>query len=61
MKSHPHRVAGIALIVTSLGFVAVFNYLATHFGYPDVLDGEAERVLPALVAGGTACGQQVSG
>ncbi len=50
--NHPLRVAGMTLIATSLGFVAVFDYLARHFGYPDVLDGSAERVLPALVAAG---------
>jgi hypothetical protein len=50
MKSF--RFAGITLIATSLGFVAVFSYLAAHFGYPEVLEGPAADVLPALVAGG---------
>ncbi len=50
--NRPLRLAGITLIATSLGFVAVFDYLARHFGYPDVLDGSADRVLPALVAAG---------
>jgi hypothetical protein len=49
---NPFRLAGIALIATSLGFVAVFGYLASHFGYPDVLEGKAADVLPAFVAGG---------
>lgn len=47
-----HQLAGFTLALTSLGFVAVFSYLATSFGYPDVLDGEARVVLPAFVAGG---------
>lgn len=49
---NPFRLAGIALIATSLGFVAVFGYLASHFGYPEVLEGKAADVLPAFVAGG---------
>lgn len=47
-----YRVAGSILVATSLGFVAVFAYLAAAFGYPEVLDGAAEHVLPALAAGG---------
>jgi hypothetical protein len=47
-----HQFAGITVIATSLGFVAVFGYLAGTFGYPDVLDSEAAAVLPALSAGG---------
>lgn len=50
--SHPLRLAGSTLIATSLGFIAVFDHLARHFGYPEVLDGTADRVLPALVAAG---------
>src|SRR5687768_11001103 len=46
------RLAGITLISTSVGFMAVFTYLAAHFGYPEVLRGTAANVLPALVAGG---------
>ena len=46
------RVAGLTLIATSLGFVVVFAYLASHFGYPEVLRGSAAHVLPAFVAGG---------
>ena len=46
------RLAGITLISISVGFIAVFSYLAAHFGYPEVLQGTAANVLPALVAGG---------
>ena len=31
------------------GFIAVFSYLAARFKYPEVLDGQAADVLPALV------------
>ena len=48
------RVGGAVLVGTSLGFIAVFSYLAASFGYPEVLDGEAATVLPALLAGGSA-------
>jgi hypothetical protein len=44
--------AGVALIVCSLAFVAVFAYLARAFGYPDILDRGAAEVLPRLAAGG---------
>jgi hypothetical protein len=47
------RIAGATLVATSLGFVAVFDYLGRHLGYPEVLDGPADRVLPALVAAGS--------
>jgi hypothetical protein len=47
-----HQASGLVLIGSSLGFVAVFSYLAASFGYPDVLDGSAAEVLPAFVAGG---------
>ncbi len=46
------KTAGVALIACSLGFIAVFSYLAAVFGYPDVLDHEAAQVLPRLAAGG---------
>jgi uncharacterized protein DUF4386 len=46
------RLAGVTAIVTSLAFVAVFGYLAARFGYPEVLEGDAAHVLPALLAGG---------
>jgi len=45
--------AGIVLIACSLAFVAVFAYLGKAFGYPKVLQLEADCVLPALLAGGT--------
>ncbi|MGE0867577.1 MAG: DUF4386 family protein [Kofleriaceae bacterium] len=47
------RIGGASLVIGSLGFVAVFSYLASTFGYPDVLDHPAEDVLPALSAGGS--------
>ena len=46
------KAAGAALIVCSLAFVAVFTYLASAFGYPDILDRGAAEVLPRLLAGG---------
>jgi hypothetical protein len=48
------RAGGWSLIVAAAGFMVVFSYLAARFGYPDVLDGRASDVLPALLAlGGT--------
>ena len=47
-------VGGLALIAGALAFLGVFAYLAATFDYPDVLDGTADRVLPALVATGAA-------
>ena len=44
---------GWALIVAALAFVAVFSYLASAFGYPEVLDGKAADVLPNLLHLGT--------
>jgi hypothetical protein len=46
------KAAGAALIVCSLAFGAVFSYLASAFGYPDILDRGAAEVLPQLLAGG---------
>ena len=43
---------GIALIGGALAFVGVFSYLAARFQYPEVLDGSAQDVLPALLATG---------
>lgn len=40
---------GWSLIVAAVAFTAVFGYLASAFGYPDVLDGEAATVLPNLL------------
>jgi len=45
---------GIALVLGALGFLGVFAYLAARFHYPDVLDGSAADVLPALLATGSA-------
>lgn len=44
------RLGGAALIAATVLFVAVFSYLASAFGYPDVLDRPAGDVLPALLA-----------
>jgi hypothetical protein len=46
------RMGGVALICGALAFMGVFAYLAARFDYPAVLDGPAERVLPALLATG---------
>jgi uncharacterized protein DUF4386 len=48
------RFGGIALILCGVLYPAVFTYLAVRFGYPDVLDGSAGQVLPALLQGGWA-------
>jgi hypothetical protein len=45
---------GIALIGGAVAFLGVFSYLAARFHYPEVLDGSAQDVLPALLAIGTA-------
>jgi hypothetical protein len=45
---------GIALVAGALAFLGVFSYLAASFNYPDVLDGNASDVLPALLATGSA-------
>lgn len=44
------RAGGLALLVATALFIAVFGYLASAFGYPDVLDRPAAEVLPALRA-----------
>lgn len=44
------RLGGAAYIGASLGFLAVFSWLAVNFGYPDVLDRPAGEVLPQLLA-----------
>jgi Domain of unknown function (DUF4386) len=46
------RFGGLALIAGALAFLGVFSYLAVTFNYPDVLDGPAATVLPALLATG---------
>lgn len=48
------RVGGVALIAGAVGFMGVFAYLAAKFHYPEVLDGSANTVLPALLATGSA-------
>lgn len=45
---------GIALVAGALAFLGVFSYLAASFHYPEVLDGRAADVLPALLATGSA-------
>lgn len=48
------RAGGMALVAGALAFLGVFSYLAARFNYPDVLDGKAQEVLPALLATGVA-------
>jgi len=48
------RVGGVSLIVAAAAFLAVFSYLAARFHYPEVLDGRAADVLPALLNTGDA-------
>lgn len=45
---------GLALVGGAVAFLGVFSYLAARFHYPQVLDGPAEEVLPALLATGGA-------
>lgn len=40
------------MIAGAVAFMAVFAYLAARFNYPEVLDGRAANVLPALLATG---------
>src|SRR4051794_36202410 len=46
------RLGGFSLILGALAFMGVFSYLAARFNYPQVLDGRASEVLPALLATG---------
>lgn len=46
------RAGGIALVFGAVAFIGVFSYLAAKFHYPEVLDGAAADVLPALLAMG---------
>ncbi len=46
------RVGGFSLIVAAVAFLGVFSYLAARFNYPEVLDGRAANVLPALLRTG---------
>ena len=48
------RAGGMALVAGALAFLGVFSYLAARFNYPDDLDGNAQDVLPALLATGVA-------
>lgn len=48
------RIGGFAFIVGAVLFMAVFSYLAAKFHYPEVLDGRADDVLPALLGTGDA-------
>ncbi len=45
---------GLALIGGAVAFMGVFSYLAARFQYPEILDGKAQDVLPALLATGDA-------
>jgi hypothetical protein len=46
------RIGGLSLIAGAVAFLGVFSYLAARFHYPEVLDGRAADVLPALLATG---------
>jgi hypothetical protein len=46
------RVGGLSLIAGAVAFMGVFSYLAARFHYPEVLEGRAADVLPALLATG---------
>jgi hypothetical protein len=48
------RIGGVSLIAGAVSFMVVFAYLAANFNYPEVLDGNAADVLPALLATGDA-------
>jgi len=48
------RAGGLSLIAGAVAFMAVFAFLAARFNYPEVLDGRAADVLPALLATGDA-------
>jgi hypothetical protein len=48
------RLAGATYVTASVGFLIVFSWLASHFGYPDVLDLPAADVLPRLLSLGGA-------
>jgi hypothetical protein len=45
---------GVSLVGGAVAFLGVFSYLAARFHYPEVLDGRAEDVLPALLATGAS-------
>ena len=46
------RAGGQALVIGAVAFKGVFSFLAARFHYPEVLDGNAADVLPALLATG---------
>jgi hypothetical protein len=46
------RFGGFCLAGGAVAFLGVFAFLAARFSYPDVLDGPAAAVLPALLATG---------
>ncbi|HYK01696.1 MAG TPA: DUF4386 family protein [Thermoanaerobaculia bacterium] len=46
------RIGGLSLIFGAVAFMGVFAWLAARFNYPEVLDGRAADVLPALLATG---------
>ncbi|HYI08371.1 MAG TPA: DUF4386 family protein [Thermoanaerobaculia bacterium] len=46
------RIGGLSLILGAAAFMGVFSWLASEFNYPEVLDGRAADVLPALLATG---------
>jgi hypothetical protein len=46
------RIGGAFLVGGALAFMGVFAFLAARFNYPQVLDGNASEVLPALLATG---------
>ncbi len=48
------RLAGATYVTASVGFLIVFSWLASAFGYPDVLDRPADQVLPRLLSLGGA-------
>jgi hypothetical protein len=45
---------GFSLVAGAVAFIGVFAWLAARFNYPEVLDGSAADVLPALLATGDA-------
>lgn len=47
------RFGALCLAGGAVAFLGVFTYLALRFNYPDVLDGHAAAVLPALLATGS--------
>lgn len=52
MKDTMIKIGGIFSLFGGLAFVGVFTYLAIHFNYPDILDGNAYHVLPKIIEGG---------